>query len=82
VLSLLGFNLGVEIGQVAIIAVVFPLLFFMRRLRVYNLALRVGSIGLMAIGLMWLAERSLGFNVPLVPLAKAVLGMKSDASTS
>ena len=82
VLSLLGFNLGVEIGQVAIIAVVFPLLFFMRRLRVYNLALRVGSIGLMAIGLMWLAERSLGFNVPLVPLAKAVLGMKSDTTTT
>jgi hypothetical protein len=28
VLSLLGFNVGVEIGQVAIIAAVFPVLFF------------------------------------------------------
>ena len=80
VLSLLGFNLGVEIGQVAIIAAMFPLLFVVRRLRVYNVALRVASVGLMAIGLLWAAERSLGFNVALVPLAKAVLGMKSDST--
>jgi len=82
VLSLLGFNLGVEIGQVAIIAVVFPVLFFVRRLRIYDLALRVGSVGLMLIGLIWLAERSLGFNIALVPLAKAVLGMQSDTTTT
>jgi hypothetical protein len=81
VLSLLGFNLGVEIGQVAIIAGVFPLLFLTRRLRVYNYALRLGSVALMAIGLLWVAERSVGFNVPLVPMAKAVLGMKSSAAT-
>jgi HupE / UreJ protein len=80
VLSLLGFNLGVEIGQVAIIAVVFPVLFFTRRLRVYNLALRLGSVALMAIGLLWVLERSVGFNVPLIPMAKSILGMKS-AST-
>jgi hypothetical protein len=35
----------------------------------------------MAIGLLWVAERSVGFNVPLVPMAKAVLGMKSSAAT-
>lgn len=82
VLSLLGFNLGVEIGQVAIIAAVFPLLFFARRLRVYNLALRLGSVGLMAIGLLWVAERAVGFNVPIVPIAKAMLGMKSDSAST
>jgi hypothetical protein len=81
VLSLLGFNLGVEIGQVAIIAAVFPLLFLTRRLRVYNVALRLGSVGLMTIGLLWVAERSVGFNVPLIPMAKAVLGMKSSTAT-
>jgi hypothetical protein len=79
--SLLGFNLGVEIGQVAIIAGLFPLLFLLRRRRVYTLALRAGSVGLMAIGLLWVAERAIGFNVPLVPMAKAVLGMKTDAAT-
>jgi hypothetical protein len=75
VLSLLGFNLGVEIGQVAIIAAIFPVLFLVRRLNVYTLALRVGSVGLMAIGLLWAAERTFGFNVALVPMAKAVLGL-------
>jgi hypothetical protein len=82
VLSLLGFNVGVEIGQVAIIAVVFPVLFLARRLRVYRFAFRLGSVGLIAIGLLWVAERSVGFNVPLVPLAKAMLGMKSDTAST
>ena len=79
VLSLLGFNVGVEIGQIAIIAVIFPLLFVVRRWRLYNWALRAASVGLMAIGLLWLAERSLGFNVALVPLAKSVLGLGGNA---
>lgn len=81
VLSLLGFNVGVEVGQVAIIAVVFPLLFVARRWRIYTLGFRLGSVGLMAIGLLWVAERSTGFNVPLIPIAKAVLGMKSATTT-
>jgi hypothetical protein len=79
VLSLLGFNVGVEVGQIAIIAAIFPLLFVMRRWRVYNVGLRVASVGLMAIGLLWFAERSLGFNVALVPLAKSVLGLGGNA---
>jgi hypothetical protein len=82
VLSLLGFNVGVEIGQVAIIAAIFPLLFLLRRRRVYTLALRAGSVGLMAIGLLWVAERAMGFNVPLVPMAKAVLGMKDSSNAT
>jgi hypothetical protein len=81
VLSLLGFNVGVEIGQVAIIAAVFPVLFLVRRLRIYSIGFRLGSVGLILIGLLWVAERSLNFNVPLVPMAKAVLGMKSTTTT-
>ena len=81
VLSLLGFNVGVEVGQVAIIAVVFPILFFLRRMRIYSIGFRLGSVGLIAIGLLWVAERSLGFNIPIVPMAKAVLGMKSTTIT-
>jgi hypothetical protein len=75
VLSLLGFNLGVEIGQVAIIAALFPLLFYARRLRAYDLVLRTGSVALIAIGLLWLAERSFDFNIPLVTIARSVLGL-------
>jgi hypothetical protein len=75
VLSLLGFNLGVEIGQVAIISAIFPVLFFARRLRAYDLVLRAGSVALIAIGLLWLAERSLNFNIPLATIVRSVLGM-------
>jgi hypothetical protein len=82
VLSLLGFNVGVEIGQVVIIAAVFPLLFLTRRLRVYKLAFRLGSVGLIAIGLLWVMERSVGFNVPLIPIAKAMLGMKTASAST
>jgi hypothetical protein len=71
VLSLLGFNLGVELGQVAIILAVFPALFLLRRLPAYGWMLRLGSAGLVAIGLLWTAERALDFNVPLVPIARA-----------
>ena len=80
VLSLLGFNLGVEMGQVAIIAAIFPVLFLVRRWRVYNWGLRVASVGLMAVGLLWMAERSLGFNIALVPLARSVLGLSSGGA--
>ncbi len=82
VLSLLGFNLGVEIGQVAIISAIFPVLFFARRLRVYNLALRAGSVALIAIGLLWVAERAMNFNVPLIPIAKSMLGIRRDSASA
>jgi hypothetical protein len=82
VLSLLGFNLGVEIGQVAIISAIFPILFLVRRLRVYDLVLRTGSAALIAIGLLWVAERTMGFNVPLVPIVRSVLGMGADSTSA
>ena len=82
VLSLLGFNLGVEIGQVAIISAIFPILFLVRRLRVYDLVLRTGSAALIAIGLLWVAERTMGFNVPLVPIVRSVLGMGADSASA
>lgn len=80
VLSLLGFNVGVELGQVAIIACIFPILFFLRRLKIYDLGFRLASVGLIAIALLWVAERSVGFNVPVVPIVKSVLGIGSDTA--
>lgn len=59
-LSLLGFNLGVEIGQIAIIAVVFPILYGLRMRRWYvPVVLRYGSVLLIATSLLWLVERVL-----------------------
>jgi hypothetical protein len=74
VLSLLGFNVGVEIGQVAIIMAIFPALFLLRRLRMYGWIVRFGSATLVALGLLMAAERALDFNVPLAAIARGALG--------
>jgi hypothetical protein len=62
-LSLLGFNLGVEVGQIAIICLVFPVLFLLRARPVYTPILRYSSVLLIAIAGFWVAERLL--DVPL-----------------
>ncbi|MGH7503307.1 MAG: DUF6702 family protein [Longimicrobiales bacterium] len=67
VLSLLGFNLGVEIGQVAIIGIAFPLLYLLRTTRFYLPAMRYGSAFLIAIALFWFVERVSG--LPLTQYA-------------
>jgi hydrogenase/urease accessory protein HupE len=65
-LPILSFNLGVELGQVAIIALVYPVLVWMRRaptaperrLR-QNRILRMGSVPILLLGLFWLLDRAL-----------------------
>jgi hypothetical protein len=65
-LSVFGFNVGVELGQIAILIVVFPVLFALRRQPWYNLAMKVGSVGLIAIAMVWFSERAFGFNFPMI----------------
>lgn len=66
-ISLLGFNLGVEIGQVAIVGVAFPLCFALRSQALYRpLGLVGGSALIGGIALLWLAERALGLD-PVLP---------------
>lgn len=55
--SLLGFNIGVEIGQAFIILVIFPVLFLLRRTSLYAHVLRLGSIGMALIATNWFIER-------------------------
>ena len=56
--DLAGFNIGVEIGQVAIIAVVFPLLYLLRNQRFYPQGLLpVGSAAIALFAFGWLIER-------------------------
>ena len=62
-----------QIGQIAIIMALFPVLFLVRHFRMYGWVLRVGSATLVAIGLFLAAERALDFNVPLADIARGAL---------
>ena len=65
-LTLVGFNLGVELGQLAIVAVFLPVAFALRRTWFYQIPLlRFGSALIMVISGMWFAERA--FNFKLLP---------------
>lgn len=60
--ALLGFNLGVEIGQLILVAAAWPLLRALGRLcpgRVYALVVESASAAICAMGLFWFVLRSL-----------------------
>lgn len=57
ILSLFGFNIGVELGQVLIICMIFPVLFLIRRTKLYPQLLTYGSIVLILISFYWAIER-------------------------
>ncbi len=64
-LSLLGFNAGVEVGQMAIVAAFLPLAFCLRNTRFYLRGVfRLGSWLTMLVALVWLIERA--FNLKLM----------------
>ena len=58
--ALIGFNFGIELGQALIVAVVFPLLLWMRRFEWHKLAHAGAGSAAAAIGLFWLSQRVLG----------------------
>lgn len=65
-LTLVGFNLGVELGQLAIVAVFLPVAFGLRRSWLYQTPiLRLGSALIILVAGVWLTERVL--NLKLLP---------------
>ena len=61
--TLFGFNLGVEVGQLAIVAAFLPLALAARHLVFYRrLVLRAGSAAILGVATTWLAERVLDFK--------------------
>lgn len=55
---LVGFNAGVEVGQLAVVLVLLPMMFWARRRALYkNLILRTGSVLIALIAVVWLVER-------------------------
>jgi hypothetical protein len=65
-IGLVGFNIGVELGQLSIVAVVLPLITVLSRFEYYApILLKFGSSCIAAVALVWLAERSIGFSLGL-----------------
>lgn len=57
--AVLGFNLGVEIGQLLIVALLVPMLYTVRKHRLYQgLILKLGSFAVMSVALVWVMQRS------------------------
>jgi hypothetical protein len=64
VLALVGFNLGVETGQLAIVAVFLPVAFLLRDTWFYRkVVLIAGSIVIAVLAFVWLAERALNLKL-------------------
>lgn len=56
--GLLGFNIGVELGQLAIVLVLLPLMFAVRETMFYrHVVFRFGSVAVALMGLVWMIER-------------------------
>jgi hypothetical protein len=63
--SLFGFNAGVELGQLVIVASVIPLAFALRNTRFYRLGvLRAGSALVALVASAWFVERAFDISLP------------------
>ncbi len=71
--SLLGFNIGIELGQAVIILLLFPALFLMRRTRAYLGLMYGGSVILGLVALGWALERVFGLESTMSTLVDPVL---------
>jgi hypothetical protein len=63
-LSLAGFNVGVEIGQLSVVLLVVPMIFLLRQRRFYRPAVLVGgSTTIAMIAGVWFVSRALGLGL-------------------
>lgn len=64
--GLIGFNIGVEFGQLVIVALFMPIGLYINRFRIYpRIILPFGSTAIALMGIVWIAER--GFGLDLLP---------------
>jgi hypothetical protein len=61
--SLLSFNVGVELGQLAIVAAFLPLALLVKRVGYYRPLAAGGSVAIALVASVWLAERLFDFKV-------------------
>jgi hypothetical protein len=65
--ALVSFNLGVEIGQLAIVCAILPLAYLCRHSWFYpRIILGTGSLCIVAVAFVWLLERSLNLSLSSV----------------
>ena len=65
-LSILGFNVGIELMQLFIILLVFPLLILLNKTRYYAQIRQIGAILIMILALTWMVERILENRILLL----------------
>lgn len=66
--TLFGFNLGVELGQLAAVLIFVPFAFLLRNTLAYRRIIFIGgSVVTLGLALVWLAERA--FDVRILPFA-------------
>jgi len=74
--ALAGFNVGVEIGQLIVVLVAFPILYLIRKLRVYKpLVLQAGSVAMIAVAGLWFFERTFDVLGPVHEPLRNALGL-------
>jgi hypothetical protein len=59
--ALVGFNLGIEIGQLLFVGMFMPVLAFLKRGRGAFLTPRIASLAVIMVGTYWLGERIFGW---------------------
>lgn len=81
-ISLLGRNVGIEIGQSVVVILLFPALFVLRRTRYYRPFLVAFSLALALISLGWVIERALETDLnidalvdPVIAFPRVLLGV-------
>jgi len=57
--SLLFFNSGVEVGQVLIVAIILPFLWFLRKSQFHHTVVRAASAVIFSVGVLWFYQRAL-----------------------
>ena len=76
--SLLGFNVGVELGQIAIVVVVFPVLYVLRSTLSYTrLFLPAAATVLILVSLYWFTERAFEVDLPAGAIVQDILGISA-----
>lgn len=63
-LALLGFNVGVELGQLAIVCVFLPVAYAVRETSIYRIwVLRGGSVAIAVLAALWFVERAFDVKI-------------------